>query len=477
MPGLFHASNWGRRAAVFRAFGWLCTTVASSGFSHAEAGKTGSPAGGDAQPPLHGVVLTTNDEPVANATVTIKGMLAGRGAIYVSDAPDCNRQAQTKADGSFSFEGLVAKTKFQGVVTAPGFRTGYLPEASHPGEPLKIKLFPAPTADDPIQTVRGRVVDANGKPITAAKIQVYMMHTRKDWHSGGGDVFTDEDGGFVFRGGNDFIACDFTITADGYVPRAFSEVAGRASTTEYRLSQGTSLTGRLLKDGEPVPDAGVGLSGVKGGSWINNYSVVTDANGRFVFSGIPAHQEYNFFGIMRSLRELGALPRQLVKTGDEGTRLDLGNLNLVRGYKVSGKLQMTDGKPGWAASFSLARTAFTPTPGHVPTTRERRNSQFDGETSFDDWRIFPEEDGTFEFTGVPAETVSIFLMLKPFDMLSPRNVSSDGKGFRLLGTVVSNKTDLVIEFEPHSGQVFPPARDYEALSHQPLQGAEAAIAK
>jgi hypothetical protein len=42
---------------------------------------------------------------------------------------------------------------------------------------------------------------------------------------------------------------------------------------------------------------------------------------------------------------------------------------------------------------------------------------------------------------------------------------------------VSKKTDSIIELEPHSGQVFPPARDYEALSHQPLQGAEAAIAK
>lgn len=55
--------------------------------------------------------------------------------------------------------------------------------------------------------------------------------------------------------------------------------------------------------------------------------------------------------------------------------------------------------------------------------------------------------------------------------------SSDGKGFRLLGMVVSNKTDLVIEMEPHRGQVFPPARDYEALSRRPLQGAERVIAK
>ena len=68
-------------------------------------------------------------------------------------------------------------------------------------------------------------------------------------------------------------------------------------------------------------------------------------------------------------------------------------------------------------------------------------------------------------------------MLKPFDMLSPRNISSDGKGYRLLGMVLSNKFDLVIEVEPHRAQLLPPARDYLVLSQQPLQGAEAANAK
>jgi hypothetical protein len=139
---------------------------------------------------------------------------------------------------------------------------------------------------------------------------------------------------------------------------------------------------------------------------------------------------------------------------------------------------MADGKPTRVAAFTLARTELTPPTDHAPTKEEESNRSFYGlEHSFDDWRADPGADGKFEFTGVPGETVSIFLMLKPFDMVSPRNTSSDGKGFRLLGVVVSNKTDLVIELEPHSGQVFPPARDYEALSRQPLQGAEAAIAK
>jgi len=153
-------------------------------------------------------------------------------------------------------------------------------------------------------------------------------------------------------------------------------------------------------------------------------------------------------------------------------------LNLVKGYVIAGRLQMADGKPAHAAAFTLYRTELTPPTDHIPTREEQRNRSFYGlECSFDQWSTNLGKDGRFEFIGVPGETVSISLMLKPFDILTSRNISSDGKGFRLLGLVVSNKTDLVIELEPHSGQVFPPARNYEALSHQPLQGAEASILK
>ncbi len=468
--------------------GWLLAAITGSGLSRAEVG--GSEAKNPVlKPTLHGVVLTTNSVPITNATVTIKRMLAGRGAVYVSDAPECNRQAMTKADGSFAFEGLAENAKVVAVVTAPGYEleTVYtardnLPAGfwSHPAaaQALEIKMLPAPAGDNPQQTVHGRVVNADGKPVAGATILVHMLHTERDWHSGGGTAFTDQQGKFAFRPRENIIACDFTIEADGCVSRSFSEVHPGLGTNIYQLSQGTRLTGRLLKDGQPVPDAGIGIYDVKGVGLLNNFSTVTDGNGRFTFSGLQAHEEFYLFGIMRSLRELGALPRQHIKTGDDGTRIELGDLNLVKGYTISGRVQMPDGNSTRVAAFTLARTELTPPTDHAPTKQEESNRSFYGlEHSFDNWRADPGADGKFEFTGVPGETVSIFLMLKPFDMVSPRNISSDGKGFRLLGMVVSNKIDLVIELEPHSGQVFPPARDYLVLSRQPLEGAEAAVAK
>ncbi len=453
--------------------GWLILAIAAGEFLRDDASQALAANGA-----LHGVVLTTNGLPISNATVTIKKVLAGRGAVYIRDAPDCNRHTITTADGSFTFEGLQEQSKLEGVATAAGYELqGFW--RTDPAHPLEIRMVPSPKGV-PAQPVCGTVLNSDGRPVEGAKIQVGMLHTKRDWHSGGGLAYTDEQGAFTFQPREEIVACDFTIEANGYVSKSFSEVSPGPDATVYYLSKGASVTGRLLKDGLPVPDAGIGIYGYgsNGRVFPGESEVVTDANGRFTFAGLPKHQKFYVFGIMRSLRELGALPRQRVETGNNGTQIDLGDLNLVKGYRISGILRMADGKPARAGAFTLARTELTPPSGHTPTSREESNRSFYGlEFSFDNWRADPGPDGRFEFDGVPGETISIFLKLKPFDMLSPANISSDGKGFRLLGMVVSNKTDLVIELEPHDGQIFPPARDYGSLSHQPLQGAEAAVRK
>ena len=335
--------NWKRSAAGLALLAWLQAAIIWNGISCAEAG------GAEAQTPtikstLHGMVLTTNGEPIANATVTLKRALAGRGTVYVYNAPDCNRQAMTKADGSFEFD-LLTQTNFEGVVSASGYELAPFYRANTAGKPLEIQMLPAPTGDDRRQTVHGQVVNGDGKPVAGAKIEVHMLHTEHDWHSGGGMAFTDQQGGFVFRAREDFIGCDFIIEANGYVTGSYSEVSPGSGTNEYKLSQGASLTGRLVKDGQPVPDAGIGIYGVNGGDFVNRDSALTDAAGRFTFSGLPPHEEFYLFGLMQSLRERGALPRQHIKTGDEGTRLDLADLNLVKGYTIAGRVQMADGKP------------------------------------------------------------------------------------------------------------------------------------
>jgi len=424
---------------------------------------------------LRGIIVTTNHEPVTNATVTIEDVLAGRGAIYTPDAPDVHRQAGTGPDGRFEFTNLIARTKFSGVVLAPGYEPQYFRAVGLTEGPVEIKLLPAPIENGPLKMVRGRVVSSDGRPIERAAVQAVMIHDQaRISNAGARGVYTDSDGQFVIRQADDFIACDLVIWAAGYISQKHDEVPTGEKINEYRMERGAVITGRLMKAGKPVRDAGVGLCGTRD-TYLENFSAVTGDDGRFSFSGLPSNERFYLFGIMRSLRELGALPRKLVTTGGDGTRTDVGDLNLVEGYVISGRIQMMDGSPTWVPAFTLSRVQLNELAGHVPTKREKGNPTFYGlETDFDLWEVHVGKDGKFAFTGVPGETVSLNLKLKPFDTLSPRNISSDGRGFTLLGSVVSNQTDLIIELEPHQGQVFPPRRDVEALSHQPLQGAERA---
>ena len=64
-------------------------------------------------------------------------------------------------------------------------------------------------------------------------------------------------------------------------------------------------------------------------------------------------------------------------------------------------------------------------------------------------------------------------MLNYPNKLSRRNASGDGTGYRLLGRVVSDKTNLVIEFDRTPPKEKPATVDFQTLSQKPLRGVEA----
>jgi hypothetical protein len=348
---------------------------------------------------------------------------------------------------------------------------------------MEIRMLPIPAGDNPQQTVSGRVVGSNGKPVEGASVLVYNDAIRREnhWVTVGGLALTDQQGEFAYRFRENITNCKVSIVAEGYFPWGIYTTHPGPGTQVYQLREGARVTGRLLKDGNPVADAGIGLFDVGGLGYLSGSTAVTDANGRFNFSGVALRSQHYLIGIMQSLGELGALPRQRVKTGEAGARMDVGDLNLVKGYTISGRVQTADGKPAFVRELTLARTEFTPRAGRVLTKDEELSPSFYGvDNSFDYSQVHPGADGKFEFTGVPGELVSIFLKLKAHETLSSRNVCGNNGGplIRLLGTVVSNKTDLVIEIESHDHDVvFSPANKYEALIRMPLQGAEGAVGK
>ncbi len=442
---------------------------------------------------LSGTVRDLAKQPISNAIVSIFGMRPKEdGGIGSNSTDDCRKQATTGADGKFTIKSLDTNATFTILVVAKGFRLGFLngvnPSFLRPGiwgyrpefrwgvdtnaNTIDVTLVPESSDTRPENQVRGRVLDSGGKPVVGAMIHVTSAEANGFYSSPpevGIDPFvlTDESGVFVVHGQSNFISCNLEVEARGFAPSGETAELSTGSTVhEVRLTEGAYLKGRLLKDGKPVANAGIGISSVKyaGGP---DFSVVTDGEGRFSFANIYPDTEYYLYGIMRSLKDRGTLSVRQVQAGADGSIQDVGDLNLEPAYTVTGTLRWRDGKPAPANTLiDLVRM--------VPPFTRMRSREFPNgrDFSLDHWTINPiGKEAHFQFSGVPAGTVSIYIK-GPVGHLSPRNVSGDPAGYRLMGRVTTNKTDLVFEIEPGQMQGKPEPVDYQALSQKPLRGAE-----
>ena len=145
--------------------------------------------------------------------------------------------------------------------------------------------------------------------------------------------------------------------------------------------------------------------------------VGTDADGLFVFSSLPADRDYQFYGVMDSLRGVGALPAHVVRAGRDGSRTDLGVINLSPGWRVAGEVRVANAK-------SL------PVGSRLILGREG---------AWDFSVIDLPSDGRFDLPNVPGETVSLRV-----GMTGHRPAGSLPK----LGRLSSDQTGLLLLMEP-----------------------------
>lgn len=435
-----------------------------------------------ARPDLTGTIRDLANHPISNATVSIYAAWPKDvEGIESRSTDDCRKHTTTDANGRFIIKALDTNALFQILFTDKGFRPMFYWRIDPAAKALDVTIEPLSSGTRPEEQVHGRVVGPDGKPVSGALIKVIGGHREKGWqlpvwHDIDYLVFTDDSGEFVIHGQSNFISCDLTVEASGFAPSGEqSEVSTGNIVHEFRLTKGAYLKGRLLKYGKPVANAGIGISGIKA-DWMNgNFSVVTDGEGRFSFENIPPDRDYYLFGIMRSLKDRGALPLRHVQVGKAGSIQDVGDLNLEPAFTVSGTVRLSDGQPAPAGSIvTLCRTVMTPpSNGESPQSEDSNRSFYGLEDDLDNWVIRGiGKDARFQFSGVPAGSVSIFIMVPPGFHLSSRNASADTVGWRLLGRVVANKTDLVFELERGQQQGKPAPVDYQALSQKLLRGAE-----
>jgi hypothetical protein len=417
---------------------------------------------GEAGVDLNGAVRDQRGEALTNASIFIytAGPRLGAGILCPSCYADCRKTAQSGSEGKFKIESLSSNLVFQVLVIAPGHVPTLLNKVDPLNGPLEAVLKRrVATNIPPSQTILGRVLNAEKKPLPNAVVSVNSTTTGEVTSSrppAGTDplAITDEHGEFSLQSQGKFDAMSLKVEARGLAIGNFADVRPGAIRREFVLTTGASLTGRVLFQNQPLKDITIGVVGSDRsmGNFTGDFVIRTMENGRFLLANLPPNRNYDLYGEMASVQTFGSLPVRSIRLQGDGSETDAGDLVVKPGFRLSGQVKLADGAP---------------TPEHTRVLLGRP-------AAWDTLTVELPADGYFEFTNVPAETVTLDTRVKGY-RLSERNVSLDHLNpFQLVGRLSADRTNLMLLLEP--GQNLRP--DYsmppeeERPNNLPLGGAE-----
>jgi thiol-disulfide isomerase/thioredoxin len=442
--------------AVLLITGLSCVAAEKNAGAEAKADKSAR------RPDLVGIVQDEGGEPLPDATVFIftAGPKKGAGVLCPSCYADCRKRAVTDREGKFTIESLDPELIFRVLVVAKDRQPEFAAEVDPASKELFVTLKPTRGGETTDRRLRGRVLDPTGKPVAGAVVNIRGVTRERGTQFGGNTsidpvAVSDDSGVFTINGREPFQAAGIDIEARGFAKAIFQKLATGDKIHELKLTEGTVIKGRVMKNGQPLVGVEVGVAGADRSSevYVGDFRVATDANGQFLLVNLPPRTDYFLYGIMQSLGEQGSILAKRVRASEDGTTLDAGDLAVKPAFTVAGQVRLTDGK------LLAANT-------HVMLGREE---------AWDTLRTEVDDDGGFRFTGVPAESVSLSIRAKGY-RFSLRNRSLDPSyPNRLLGRVDADATNLVVELEPGAMQNHLNG-DAQLARNEPLHGAEPVLA-
>lgn len=389
-----------------------------------------------ARPDLRGRVTDADGRPLRGATAHIY-----TGAVRTGTSPycpscyaDCAKSAKTDADGSFRIQSLDPELKFTVLVVAEGYKpilTGLVDPAV--GKLVEVKLAELPTNLDPARTLKGRIIGPDGNPVTGAIVTPFGCKTRSRrwWGSMPGvDAMsiTNTRGEFLLTGESPAIAYDVEVEARGLATRRFALVRLGDESHELQLTEGATVTGRLMKNGKPLSGITIGLvqDDRSYESFTGAQTIATDAQGRFTFLNVSPPGEWDVYGLMKSMPEKHTIKYQKVRVDGDTTITDVGDLPWSPAFTVGGQIILSDGKPVPAATRLMVG----------------RHRAWDSQT------VTLDSGGRFSVSGVPGEEIHVSVSIRGYH-LSTQNVSLDRLNLTFLdGTVEKDTPNLRILLEP-----------------------------
>ncbi len=380
-----------------------------------------------ARVPVRGVVRNLAGEPLADAFLSITGLRTPGSSINATGAENPARDERQTTDelGRFAFTRTTDEFNYDLVAVAEGHAPGsYLGVDPLRGE-IEIRLKPAERPAGGSQFVRGRLEDGTGKPVVGARVEPLSVAigSRNNWGGSQGFpsmVVTDTKGEFLFHRPESFDFLEMMVYAPGLATQRFWLPVSNIVQT-VTMGAGAFIGGRVVKDGQPVPQVEVGVSGE------GHFRAVTDAAGRFLLRELPPGMRWELYGVTSSLRPHGALAPRSTSSGGHGTTNDVGDLQVRPGLSLAGRL--------------------VPAPGHA-LSGDRHTVVLSIYGPADNQSVDAEPDGSFVFEGLYPATISLQLNSGSW-RLSSRNRSLNVHSSRsMIGRFPAAETKLWIEVEP-----------------------------
>jgi hypothetical protein len=299
---------------------------------------------------LSGTVLDAMRQPVADAHVFVYAAYpkVGVSSFCPTCYRDCVKHQEVDAHGSFRLEELNRTLVFDVLAVADGYQSVLLRRVNPDAGPLQVELS-CRDAADANRLVHGVVLDPAGKPVAGAVV------TPQGYHFGGGRIawgnypgveklaVTDLKGEFSLRLPSAEGKIDVRVQGRS-LARRIERALAPGEVRPIPLADGVTITGHLTRGGEPVRDVRVTLvqRNRASANYLGHDEIATNEDGLFVFTNIAPDETYFIYAAMADLSGGHVEPR-IVRTGEDGTVVDAGTLEVTHGRRIAGTVVLPDG--------------------------------------------------------------------------------------------------------------------------------------